>query len=115
MGSARFAITGTVGPNPRNMTLLGATPVIMNPVIRTLLPVPTASRVEIFASRIGGGLWADAATQKTARRTTTTALTLMFCLTGLREDRQGRNTRVIYAMEEISPVIFTRPKPRSQV
>ena len=40
----------------RIITFLGCVPVTMKPPIKTLSPVSTASRVEIFPSVLGGGV-----------------------------------------------------------
>ena len=41
------------GPIARTMTLFGCVPVMMKPPIRTLLPVSTRKRVEIFPKVLG--------------------------------------------------------------
>ncbi len=43
------------GPIARTITFFGCVPVIMNPPIRTLSPVSTRKRVEMFAKVVAGG------------------------------------------------------------
>src|SRR6476620_7831994 len=52
VGLASFPGTFKDGPIPRMITFLGCDPVMMNPPIRALSPVPTFSRVEIFAKTV---------------------------------------------------------------
>jgi hypothetical protein len=95
-------MTGNVGPNPRITTFLGCEPVMMKPAIRTLLPVPTASRVEMFARRTAGGPWASAPAAKRPSKTGAVIVRLK---------RNERNTRLIYVIVETSPAISFRAPP----
>src|SRR3954451_13444143 len=57
VGSARTSVMPNAeseGPRPRTAMLLVAVPLMINPAIRTLLPVATRIRVEIFKA------WGDA-------------------------------------------------------
>src|ERR1700694_5798965 len=52
-GSASAPGTGSEVPIPRTITVFGCVPVMINPPIIALSPVPTRRRVEIFASVAG--------------------------------------------------------------
>src|ERR1700682_3183605 len=55
-GSASAPGTGSEVPIPRTITVFGCVPVMINPPIIALSPVPTRRRVEIFASVAGLGV-----------------------------------------------------------
>ena len=58
VGSARTPVRGSDGPIARTITFFDCVPVIMNPPIKTLSPVATRKRVEIFpkAPAVGVGV-----------------------------------------------------------
>src|SRR4051812_43315770 len=56
IGSARTPGKGSDGPIARKSTFFGSAPPTMKPPMRALSPAPTRRRVEILASRAGGGV-----------------------------------------------------------